>query len=117
MRRLSDIRGEDALDILADIIGEVSVIFTDTSFVNTARNGTKLDVVKKLLKDHKAETLHIMALLEGVPVNEYNPSIIELPMSLMSLLNDPDFAQLFHSAETVTASGSATVNTEGEEIV
>lgn len=117
MRKLSEIRGEDALDILADIISEVSVVFTDASFVEIARHGSKLDVVKKLLKDHKAETLHVMALLEGIPVDKYNPSIIELPMSLMSLLNDPDLVQLFHSAETVTSSGSATVNTEDAETV
>lgn len=113
MRRLSEIKGEDALDVLADVLGELSVIFGDQDFVKLVRGGgSKMDVMKYLLKAHKKEVLRVMAVIEGENPEEYMPTVIEIPMKLIALLNDPDIKLLFPSLETVTSSGSAMENTE-----
>lgn len=115
MRKLSEIRGEDALDVLANIVQEVAEICGDAKFVLLVRTRDKMGVVKTLLKDHKKEVLRIMAYLEGVEPEEYNPSLVEIPKMLLDMMNDPDILVLFQSQDTVTSSGPAMVSTEATE--
>lgn len=115
MRKLSEIKGEDALDILAEIVEPFGLIATDENFVAAIRFGNKLDAVKIGLKDHKKEVLKVLALLEGEDPETYAPSIVRIPALVLELLNDPDLTSLFSSQDTVTSSGSATENTEETE--
>ena len=117
MRKLSEIKGEDALDVLADVLEPVSVIAQDEEFVKAVRDKkfSKIEMVRYLLKNHKAEILKTMAIIDGKDVENYSPSIIELPVMLLDLLNDPDLLSLFTSQDTVTSSGSVTENTEETE--
>lgn len=112
MRKISEIRGEDALDILADLIEPVSVIFIDEAFVQAIRENRKIDAVKVVLRNHKKEILTVLAILNGVEPESYNPSLAELPVLVINLLNDPDLAEVFSSADSGTNSGSATENIE-----
>ena len=112
MRKLSEIKGEDALDVLANIVEEASEICSDAQFVLLARTRDKMGRVKRLLKEHKKEILHVMAYIDGVDPDEFEPSIVQIPRMLIDLLNDPDIASLFFSQDTVTSSGSVTENTE-----
>ena len=115
MRKISEIRGEDALDVLADILEPISEIFTDKKFVNAIRSRNKMEAAMILLREHKTATLAALAALEGVEPDEYNPSILDLPMLILNLLNDPDIVAVFHLAEQKTPSGSATESTEETE--
>lgn len=117
MRKLSEIKGEDALDVLADVLEPVSVIEQDEQFVKAVREKefSKIEMVRYLLKNHKSEILKTMAIIDGKDVENYSPSIIELPVMLLDLLNDPDLLSLFTSQDTVTSSGSVTENTEETE--
>ena len=117
MRQLSEIRGEDALDILADLIEPVAEFSEDKIFVSYVRAGKNIKAVRHALKDHKKAVLTIMAILEGEDPKAYNPPLVALPVMLLQLLNDPELIALFQSEQTVTSSGSATENTEeaGEE--
>lgn len=115
MRKLSEIKGEDALDVLANIVGELAEITGDAQFILFARTGNKMGMVKRLLSEHKREILHVLAYIEGVEPETYEPSLIEIPKLLIELLNDPDLLSLFQSQDTVTSSGSATENTEEEK--
>jgi hypothetical protein len=115
MRKLSEIKGEDALDVLANIIESFAKIAEDKDFVSVARSGNRLETAKALLKNHKAEILFIMATLDGQDPEDYSPSLAELPKMLIDLISDPDVALLFHSRDAVTSSGSVTENTEAIE--
>lgn len=115
MRKLSEIKGEDALDILADIIEPASEFATDEKFVNLARKNDRIGAVQQAIKGHKKAVLRIMAILEGVDVKNYNPPLLRLPKMLLEMFNDPELVSLFTSEQTVTSSGSATVNTEEKE--
>ena len=112
MRKLSEIKGEDALDVLAELIEPLSEFSQDQLFVFYVREGKKLYACKQALKAHKKAVLKVLALLDGEDPDTYNPSIIRLPAMLLQVLNDPDLVEVFQSAETDTSSGSAMENSE-----
>ena len=115
MRKLSEIKGENALDILADLIEPASEFGKDEEFIRLARKGDRIGAVKQAIKGHKRAVLTIMALLEGENPETYNPPILRLPAMLLELLNDPDVVALFTSGQTQTSSTSAMESTEETE--
>lgn len=114
--KISEIKGEAALDALADIIDPATEILSDPEIKKMYNSGQpRLLMIKYLLKNHKKPLLSIMATLDGVPVDEYEFNLITLPMKLMELMNDPDLVMLFQSqGQSIkeTSSGSATESTE-----
>jgi hypothetical protein len=96
MRKLSEIKGEEALDVLAEIIEPAAEIFTDEAVKKALTEGkNKLEAVKVVLKNHKKAVIAVMAALEGVAVEEYQPPLLALPTMLMEVLNDPELQKLF----------------------
>lgn len=113
--KLSDIKGEAALDALADLIEPAAEIMTDEQFVKCIRNNNRVKAVKLVLKNHKQAIITIMAVLDGKKPEEYEVNILTLPAKLLEVLNDPDVMNLFQLQGSVTSSGSAMENTEDEE--
>lgn len=112
MRKLSDITGEDAIDVLSDLIEPLSEFATDKVFVDKIRSGERIQAVKYALKTHKKALLTALAILEGEKPDEYNPPLLRLPAMIIEMFNDPELIALFPSEQTVTSSGSAMGNTE-----
>lgn len=114
--KLSEIKGEQALDVLADLMEPIGELVLDKELVELIQsNKPKLLAVRKALKDHKKEVLTILAILEGENPETYKPSVIEIPVKLVELLNDEAVQMLFQSQElNPTSFGSATANTEAE---
>ena len=115
--KLSEIKGEAALDALADLIEPVSEIITDAEFVRLARSDApKMTLVKTAIKSHKKAIIEILAVLDGKDPETYEVSILTLPMKLLEVFNDPEVISLFQSqGQEQTSSGSAMENTEGKE--
>ena len=122
--RLSDYKGEEALDVLADIIEPVTLILGDKEIQELAKgkNVPPIKFVKPMLKNHKKEILEILARLENEPIEEYKEkvNILTLPTAILELINDPEIQNLFHSqgqtqVTSLASSGSATENTEASE--
>lgn len=95
MKKISEIKGEEAIDILAELIDPIGEIAADKDFIELARGGERTGAVKKALKDHKKSVITILALLDGEDPATYQPSLVSLPMKLLELLNDPDLQLLF----------------------
>ena len=116
MKRLSEFRGEEALDVLADLIEPASQFMGDKEVVLLLRDRkTILSGATMILKKYPKAILRIMARLEEADPETYNPSLVQLPKMLVELFNDPELIDLFTSQgqiEAQTNSGSATVNTE-----
>lgn len=113
--KLSEIKGERALDVIADLIEPVSVMVQDEEFKLIIRSGDKIKVVKYLLKEHKREILQMLALINGEDPETYEPTLIQLPMMVMELFDDPDVMNLFglqDQSKELASSGPATENTE-----
>jgi len=116
--KLSDYKGEEALDILADLIDPVVEISSDKEIATHLRAREITQAVKAAIKNHKKAIIEILAVLDGEDPATYEPGVFALPTKLLEILNDPEFINLFQpQGQTTdeTSSGSATVNTEESE--
>ena len=119
MKKLSEYRNEEALDLLADIIEPCVIVFGDPDFIQAAKSKDVTGTIKFLLKNHQKSVIQILATLEGVPVDEYECNLATLPVTLLQIVNDSDLMDFFKSQgqELVqTSSGSAMVSTEDQGI-
>lgn len=117
--KLSDIKGETALDVLVDIMEPVCEIAQDNAVANMFRSGNRLKAIQTAIKNHRKAVIEILALLEQKTPEEYTKTmtLASLPMQALDILNDPELAMLFTDAvETEkTSSSSAMENTEAKE--
>lgn len=115
MKKISAYEGEEALDLLADIIEPASEIFADKEIAANMRDGKKTAAVKAAVKNHKKEIIEILARLDGVSTEEYKCNIFSLPAALLEILNDKGLLDFFTASvqpNTETSGGNATENTE-----
>lgn len=117
--KLSDIKGERALDALVELIDPVTLICVDEVIVNTYKSDApRIKLVKELVSRHKKEVLQILAILNEQDPNTYEPSLIELPKMVFDLINDEELMSLFHSQGQMMESesfGSALENGEAHD--
>ena len=129
--RLSDIKGDRTLDVIAEIIDPVANIAEDeeASAMFKRENLPEGMTAKKflmnrvrkslpvLLKGHKADIIAILSAIEGVSAEEYNGSLnlVKLVKDCTDLLTDEVFMELFISAQSETNSGSAQESIEAHE--
>lgn len=113
--KITEYRNEDALDLLADIIGPASAIINDNVFRSKMQTEPKLTLVMYILKNHKRSIIEILARLEGKTVKEYDANVIQMTKSLLEIMNDKELIDFFRSQGQMTVgafSGSATETTE-----
>lgn len=117
--KLSELKGEEALEVLAEIVKPAAEICADKELVELLRKGgKKISAIQRLLRVHKKPVLEILAALERVPAEEYEVNILTLPVRLLEILNDNELMALFRSQgqkEAATTSGSVSENTEAPE--
>ena len=99
--KLSDYKGEAALDKLAEIIEPLTVMLADEEMQEIAKgkNKSMIKYAKPMLKNHKQEVFEILAALENEPVESYKEKVtlLTLPVKLLEFLNDPEVQALFQS--------------------
>ncbi len=121
--RLSDYKGEAALDKLAEIIEPLTTVLADPEMQEIAKkNGATIKYAKPMLKNHKAEIIEILAALDNEPVETYRDKItlFTLPAKLLEFLNDPQVQALFQSQHQNAVTplpnfGAVTENTGAKE--
>ena len=129
--RLSDIKGDRTLDVIAEIIDpianiaedeEASAMFKREKLPDgmTAKKFLMKRVRKSLpvlLKGHKADIIAILSAIEGASAEEYAGALnlVKLVKDCNDLLTDGAFLELFISAQSETSSGSAQESIEGHE--
>lgn len=129
--KLSDIKGDRVLDVIADIIDPIANMVQDKDaaamfkreavpegmeprefFATRMRAG-----MPALLKGHKADIIAIMAAIDGVTPEQYAASLDfpKLFTDVMELVTDDAFLNFLSSSETkkgAGAPGSASANFE-----
>lgn len=127
--KLSDIKGERVFDVIADLINPVANIAQDkvarrlfTKEAPPAGVSPKNFAIQKimrsapvLLKQHKNDLATILAIIKGVPVEEYlaTLNLAQLTVDVLDLLNDEAFLRFFISADpTAMESGEPSETTE-----
>lgn len=129
--KLSDIKGDRVLDVIADIIDPIANIAQDKDvnemfkrkavpegmearefFAERMRKG-----MPALLKGHKQDIIAILAAIEGVTAKQYTETLnlAKLFTDVMELVTDDAFLNFLSSSETgkgADAHGSASVSSE-----
>lgn len=121
MGRLEEAKGVDAIDLIADLIDPITDIAQDDEIqkITHAPNTPVLKIVKAILKLHKKEAVEILAILDGVPAEEYRGTVLTITKKLLSLISNPELQDFFGLSGQKTeqkSSGSATENTVEKEI-
>lgn len=96
MRKLSEIKGEEALDVLAEILVPITTIVNDEE-VREGFNENVANCVSVALKKYKTEIIEIFAVIDGKPVEEMveEIDILSLPAYIVEALNEPAIQSLF----------------------
>lgn len=127
--KLSDYKGEEAIEVLADIIEPLAIILGDADIIKLVKEQqdakkklAPIAYMKPILKNHPSEIIAVLAGIEKKPVEEYKEevNVLTLPLKILEFLNDPTIQSLFTSqgqtAENLTPhSGSAMENIEADE--
>jgi hypothetical protein len=97
MRKLADVKDGEALDLWADLLDPIVEISSDPAFKEMTKDGkhTRLEIVQFAIRNHKDAIMKALAVLEGVPVEEYHCDGLTLPVTLLELINDPEVIKLF----------------------
>lgn len=95
--RLSEITGDKALEVVADLIEPVSEIVTDTEVSELLRKDEKISACKRILKFHQSAVIEILAVLEGENPEDYKSkvNVLTLPRKLIDIINDRALMELF----------------------
>lgn len=120
--KLSDFKGEEALDVLADIIEPLTTILTDEEIQKLSKKkAPTIAYIQPMLKNNKKEIIQVLARLDNKTVDEYlaGLNLITLPAQVLELINDPEVQNLFHSqgqnnSKPSASSGPAMENTEAK---
>jgi hypothetical protein len=113
--KLSEIKGQKAIEVIGDIIEPATEILSDPKVKFAARSKNIAAAASIALKNHPAQVLRVLAVLDGEDPETYSQSLLEIPKKLIDLLNDPELMSLFTSSdqtEAAESSGPQSANTE-----
>ena len=114
--KISEIKGEQAINVLAEIIDPVTKILADEEIKN-ARND-RIKAIQIALRKYPKEIIHCLALIEGEDPKTYQPTLLSIPKKLVEITEDEDVKSLFISAATTAEeerSTGAQEDTQGNQ--
>jgi hypothetical protein len=118
MKRLSDFKNEEAIDLLADILEPAAEIVTDQNVVAEFRNGNKIRACAQMIKEHKKAVVRILAAMDGKTPENYEFGFFTLPSRVLEVINDEELQAFFISRQIENLDsnfGSAQETTEAAE--
>ena len=119
MKKLTDYKDDDAIELWADLLNPLSVILTDDKIRKLTRSGaSKIVIAKEILKKHKKEATAILLRIDDTPLDGLN-LIMRVVGVITEIGSNAEIRRFFGYAEQgkteKESSGSATENTEEEE--
>ena len=123
IKNLADIKGDAALDLVADLIDPVTEVMSDPVVAAAYRGtekepGSKAKAIKVAIKTHKKAITTILAIMDEEDPETYQPSAMVIPVRLMQILSDPDMNNLFTLPDQTSeenTSGSVSGNSKDED--
>lgn len=115
--KLLEVTGAEAFEMMADLFDPITDIASDAEILKCIQTNQKVKAIKFALKNHSKAMAQIMAICEGVPLDEYNKSLPEMMKDVLTVMNHPVVADLFTSQaqKEETSTGSAMESTEASE--
>lgn len=119
MKKLSDYKGEEAIELWADLLEPIGTILADKE-VQTALStqGSAMQKVQAVLKNHKSEASKILLAIDPTPITGLN-IIARLLDLVLEIENSEEFSGFFGSAQQKTEDesfGSVTESVSEEAI-
>ena len=119
MKKLADYKGEEAIELWADLLDPMTNILSDPKMAKLMGSGKPpLLIAKGILKEHKTDAVEIMLAIDPEPIDGVN-IVTRLVSVVLEFLNNEDIKGFFASAgqaQMVNASGgSATGSTKVAE--
>jgi len=122
MKKLTEFKDDEAMDVLAGLIEPASHLFKNEEFVLNIRGnkekGIKPDRIKAIdiaINEHRKDVVKIMAVLNQTPLEDFHYDLFTLPKMLLDIFNDEELISFFHyraEMNSEASSGSVTENTE-----
>ena len=102
--KLSQIKGDRAYDIFTEVIEPIGNIMMDEearNMLSDMKDKKATKILPKIMKSHKNDLIKILAILDGVSINEYKESLTlsKLTNDFVDLLTDEESQKLFTNAE------------------
>lgn len=94
MAKFIDYKNEDAIELIADIMEPLSVVFTDEEIKNEKN---RMKAIAKALRKYKKEVVEILARIDNVPVENFECNALTLPARLLEIMNDKDIQDFLTS--------------------
>ena len=113
--KLSEFRGDEALDVLADLIEPTYDIMSDKKLKKEIEKGNKVKAVSLAIKGHKKAVTTILAVLDREDPKTYEVTLFTLPAKLLEVFNDPALTELFQSQGQTGDATSSTPASESTE--
>lgn len=118
MKKLSDYKGEDAIDLWADLLDSIIAIFADEEVSKVTGSGQPpLIIAKTIIKSHKKEAVDILLRIDPTPVDGLNV-VIRLLDVINEIEESPEIMDFLglspEPSEDKKPSGSATASTKAK---
>lgn len=115
MKKFSDYKGDEAIELWADLLEPLNSILNDEDTRKAIAEGkSKLVIAKAILKNSKKEAVEIMLRIDPEPIDGLN-IILRLISLLADIGSNEEIRSFFGFAEAVKmeseSSGSATEST------
>lgn len=96
--KITEIKNEDALDLLCDIIDPTIRIVQDKDLAKAiVDKKPKLECVKIAIKNNKDAIIEILARIKGIDVEKYDANLVEMMAEIFEILNDKELLDFFTS--------------------
>lgn len=119
MRRLQDVKGEEALDVLADVLDYVVKLVQNDKVreVLNRKSVRDIDTIKTLIKEGKHEIICMMAVIDGKTYDEFVDTLdlLTLPVMLYETFNDEALQAVFQSQAQTEGENTFGLATETSE--
>jgi hypothetical protein len=116
--KISEIRGEQAVEVLGDLIEPFIRILKSKEVQEAAKKNITIELAQAMVKADPKAVLEILAICNQVPLDEYHPNPFEIIRDLAGVLMDEALMSLFFSQgpkAVLTAFGSAMDDTQEKE--
>lgn len=119
MKKLSDYKGDEAIELWSDLLEPMTAILGDKNVAETVTSGKPpMIIAKEILKSHSKEATQILTRIDPTPIDGLN-IIVRLVENLADIGKNEEVKSFFGYAEQVKtdseSTGSVTENIEAEE--
>lgn len=119
MKRLSDYKGDDAIELWADLLESITKILSDKAVADTVKGGKPvLMIAREILKTHKNDATKILLRIDNSPINGLN--ILLRLAGLIEEISESEEIKSFFGfpvPSVKTDNGSSGSVTESTEVV